>query len=807
MTLQMQVETSKSVRGVAEALDDLAISHGHLSMASKNQPAEIRNVVLNSLQSALLAHSSAQNSSGNERAPVHMPPDLVPNLKGIVKESHDLERQIDIIKSLQFPGMIDREENIKTAHESTFEWLFDAADEGETSLEQTNILQWLETGSKNYWISGKAGSGKSTLMKFFSNHDKTHAALRRWSGHRQLLVASFFFWNAGNDPMQKSQHGLLQTLLCNILKQAPDLIPEVCSSRWESLAFMNEPWRFEELSRILSNLPFQKMESIRFCFFIDGLDEYDGDHFDVINIVKRLSSSLAVKCCFSSRPWNVFEIAYGNNHGFKIRLQDLTRNDIARFAKDKLFEGHDMLQIHVQEDLYRDLVEDIVERSDGVFLWVFLVVRSLRRGMTNRDTVKELQDRLRELPTELEAFFRHIFESTDHVYQKQAARLYRICLVAKCQVSALDLAWFGEDDPNLGLREDAPTLEPSQLVEMSADTVIRVHARCQDLLEFVGANLQFLHRTVRDFLETGDVFVRLRAQAGSNFDPHRYLCLSKLLQIRIKGRLAHTQRPWLQQEKLMQLCDGFLQHARSLDYELDFGTEFGAFIARLLRLVDRGLCSLSYLESQYLGLESSELYHQGWVFVILVYGRISHLLYEDKYHLLDRTRVPFADQISLNPLYFALFYMKSDHRFRLLHHLLESGANLNEKFNGAITIWERYIEGLSFTQREKEMLREAMLEDGGTRLFESNHPLLRELSSEQRSTLEAFRLGGRLEGRPLTDHHSSLSSGQKRNLEDPHEGSEARKKNFWAGTKQLTRKPAQRSLADRISHPQSIRHD
>ena len=348
---------------------------------------------------------------------------------------------------------------------------------------------------------------------------------------------------------------------------------------------MHEPWKFEELSQILSNLPFQKMESFRFCFFIDGLDEYDGDHFDVINIVKRLSSSSAVKCCFSSRPWNIFEIAYGNNDGFKIRLQDLTRNDIARSAKDNLLQGYNMLKIPVQHDLYRDLIEEIVERSNGVFLWVFLVVRSLRRGMTNRDTVKELQDRLRELPTELEAFFRHIFESTDHVYQKQAARLYHICLVAQCQVSALDLAWFADEDPNFGLKEAVPTLESWQLVDLSKDTVIRVHARRQDLLEFVGANLQFLHRTVKDFLQTGDVSTRLRAQAGSSFNPHRYLCLSKLLQIKIKGRLAPAEWSYLQVSRLIELCKGFLQHVSSADEELDFGADLVRIIARLRTMI------------------------------------------------------------------------------------------------------------------------------------------------------------------------------------------------------------------------------
>lgn len=43
---------------------------------------------------------------------------------------------------------------------------------------KTTILDRLRTSTSVYYMSGKAGPGKSTLMKFFIDHSKTVAALR-----------------------------------------------------------------------------------------------------------------------------------------------------------------------------------------------------------------------------------------------------------------------------------------------------------------------------------------------------------------------------------------------------------------------------------------------------------------------------------------------------------------------------------------------------------------------------------------------------------------------------------------------------
>ena len=67
-----------------------------------------------------------------------------------------------------------------------------------------------------------------------------------------------------------------------------------------------DAWALEELSLIVDRLSSKSLASeghqIRFCFFIDGLNDYDGDHRDIIELLRRMSACSDIKICASSRP-------------------------------------------------------------------------------------------------------------------------------------------------------------------------------------------------------------------------------------------------------------------------------------------------------------------------------------------------------------------------------------------------------------------------------------------------------------------------------------------------------------------------
>lgn len=332
-----QTEQSENLHGISGALSKLVENHRRFEICSENQSVVIRRQITEDLQQILTKSGKGEGTAANKLSS-QMLSRIHENLCLLASESKKLQKQIDIFASLQFEGIREREESIKEAHPTTFEWLFEDYDNFSAHGKRLRILDWLERGTGAYWVSGKAGSGKSTLMKFLYDHPKTRAALREWAGDARLSIARFFFWNAGT-VLQKSQLGLLRTLLLHVLTQVPHLIEAICPSRWEERHLASAPWRLNEIKEVFAKLKKQGVGSARFCFFIDGLDEYDGDHFEMIETINDFVTLNSVKICFSSRPWNIFEKVYGENNGLKIELQALTRSDIEKFAEDTLIES------------------------------------------------------------------------------------------------------------------------------------------------------------------------------------------------------------------------------------------------------------------------------------------------------------------------------------------------------------------------------------------------------------------------------------------------------------------------------------
>lgn len=466
-----------------------------------------------------------------------------------------LEQQL--LHSLSFNRMRDRRQQIPMAHKNTFEWIFDQPGQG--SRPGNDLNYWLKQQQGLYWLSGKAGSGKSTLMKFLQNHRQTREALMKWAGDYPLVIAGSYFWNPGV-AMQKSQLGLFQTLMYEILQQCPSLIPSILPNRWRSYTSFGgdlHPWTQQELSEAFDLLGDQETISTKFCFFIDGLDEFDGKHADLIRTVISMSQQPNIKICASSRPWNIFEDAFAIYP--KLFLQDLNRRDIEayvnlEFNQSKQFQ---LLQI-AERSSALSLVSEIVDKSAGVFLWVYLVVQSLLEGLSNADRIEHLQVRLRTLPEDLEDYFGYMLGEGSDLYLTQAAQLFRLVLEAQTPLSLLTLSYFDEQDPEYPFYTKFKALEKRDIQTRCENMRRRLRSRCKGLLEprktadlasilndidllrpespvamGDGMEVDFLHRTVRDFLSTPTASSKLVAKDTEAFNAH--ITLIRALVVRLKG--------------------------------------------------------------------------------------------------------------------------------------------------------------------------------------------------------------------------------------------------------------------------------
>jgi hypothetical protein len=415
------------------------------------------------------------------------------------KEKEKYEREQRVLDSLRFHTMHDRYYNIAEAHRKTFEWVFDP----DSTRCKVTLKDWLVSGTGIYWISGKPGSGKSTFLKYLCDCKRTLDHLRIWAGSDRLATASFYFW-AGGTEMQRSRRGLFQQLLFEILRQCPDFISAMAPEVWpKSGPLTNLQWSESQLETAFRSLRGLTADT-KICFFIDGLDEYTGDQGDrqhLIEVLRTISDIPNIKLCVSSRPWVCFQSAFGTDPRLKLRLEELTVDDIASFARDKLEEIPGFVMFKQETESYVDLVQEIVRRAEGVFLWVFLVVRSLRDGLTNEDNISLLRKRLDELPSDLEHFFKKLIDSVDKIYQRQMAITFQVALRSPGPLSLLT-HWFIDEEDTSWMNQLPPRMEDRGLFEQRMSR--RLYGRYKGLLEVSKMarckRVNFIHRTLRDYL-------------------------------------------------------------------------------------------------------------------------------------------------------------------------------------------------------------------------------------------------------------------------------------------------------------------
>jgi hypothetical protein len=446
-----------------------------------------------------------------------------------------LTLQTRLMRWLQFRMMHVRHDEVHKAHEKTFRWIFHEKRAQEQEQPWSDLVEWLESRSGCYWVNGKAGSGKSTLMKYIVDHPRTRSALWKWASPDILVTASFFFWNSGTT-LQKSHAGLLRSILFEVLEQRQDLIPFAFPDLSQLLSEEHSMNKASapvpaELDKAFLLLTRQKNLPVKLAFLIDGLDEYDGNHTEMASFLKAVAeTSTNVKLLISSRPIPACDIAFSGLP--RLRLQDLTYDDIKLYVQSEIKDHYRMRTLfEFERDKAVLLMLRLIEKAEGVFLWVKLVVQSLTEGLENYDRMSDLLKRLEELPPDIEGLYRRMLQQIPPRYLQQAARLIQIVKQSTLvethhplHFQELTLALEGK----IGYGPE--TISPDQLAEARR----YLSSRCRGLLEVhrsgVCMFVRYMHQTVKEFLSLPDIWTNIETLAsGNNFDPNVSLCKQSLI--------------------------------------------------------------------------------------------------------------------------------------------------------------------------------------------------------------------------------------------------------------------------------------
>ncbi|KAK6332584.1 SH3 and multiple ankyrin repeat domains protein 2 [Orbilia blumenaviensis] len=431
----------------------------------------------------------------------------------------------EFLKMLSFPEMKVRERTVERAYSRTYEWV-------RTSKQYT---QWKSSKNGKLLIKGKAGCGKSTLIK--------HLYSAEMSSGAHPIVCAFFFNNRGS-PFERSVEAMLRTLIHQIVSQSPVVFKSLrgyysdMEATWEEGVGVD--WtkcQLEDMFQITVRLP-----SVTGLIYIDALDE--GEGFIPSETFAFLEESLmggssrypfkGLRICLSSRPdnfinhrtnWTTIDLGEGNSE------------DIAIYITEKLQRTAKMCSSPYinYSDIIPEACERVLQKADGVFLWAKLVLEGLQKAMNRSVSEDELFDILGGFPNGLYDLFASCLRRVDESDRLKMKHILQIVLAAERPLRVGELLDFiktnsyganpqtqlkavSEKGKQSGRAVTIHAVEEEyqwmeiQIQNWSGGLVEVVHWRPVNPREIYsgGGLVQFMHQSVKEFFQEPSI-------SGQNF--------------------------------------------------------------------------------------------------------------------------------------------------------------------------------------------------------------------------------------------------------------------------------------------------
>jgi hypothetical protein len=146
---------------------------------------------------------------------------------------------------------------------------------------------------------------------------------------------------------------------------------------------------------------------------LDGLDECEGDyhrHIDFLEsfLGKAFDGKRIIKICLSSREIPAMRSRLWPN--LRCQIHQFTANDISRYATFMLDKAATRVSAYGLKSDTSKLVIEIVEKAQGVWIWVYLVVGILITDIEEGSDAKELLEEVSRCPPELKDLYVRIIE-------------------------------------------------------------------------------------------------------------------------------------------------------------------------------------------------------------------------------------------------------------------------------------------------------------------------------------------------------------------------------------------------------------
>ena len=387
-----------------------------------------------------------------------------------------------------------RSNQIADSLHGTYEWVFNESYRDRYKMSQIRVkaadsfLEWLSNDQPLFWISGKPGSGKSTLMKFLANHEQTSAMLQQRFQVQNVCIIKFYFWLHGTE-LQRSLRGCLCTILSQILVENPELAMYLLQENADITRKRSvDDWSLSELRSMV----FAALKSTPggFAIFLDGLDEFDSSSHsrELLEIVHGLANTENIKVCVSSRPEASLEATLA--HLPRMQLHYLTFDDMVVTARNRLtLELQNANMPSLSEESVAELAQLVADKAEGLFLWALTAIKSLSSGIHRCDDIHTLHRRLSILPRDMRSLYGQMWkrlQDDQPLYQEESDFYFALREISPCSLLVFTLASNQHlVEKCMSLHAPANTALLSEIAQECRSMQRRIYARTAGLLEVV----------------------------------------------------------------------------------------------------------------------------------------------------------------------------------------------------------------------------------------------------------------------------------------------------------------------------------
>ena len=383
-------------------------------------------------------------------------------------------------------------------------------------------------------------------MKYLTENERTKDLTSRPS-IRTFLI-SYFFYELG-DPQEKAFVSLLYAFLHQLLLEFQD------SNRASSMLIQilkpymtqtrEQPWAQKVLQETLRHIVSKFPVDAGVVLFVDGFDECDGSHADQLDFLRNLvesskGSKLSIKMCIASRA--DVDIQLRLSIYPSLAIHRLTNPDISSYVTKRLKAAWELMASQPDGTTAifdQELIDNVVRKAEGVFLWVNLVVTQLVMAIEAEADSSDLHQQVAKFPEGLEQLYQSIVAKIPKVRLPAAINLLQLVASTHAEKpgGGAETLWEmcnAMKDPLTAVSEKAYFEEgfrgndaPSQMGQCAAMRR-RIQSSCRGLVhcddtsnicdtsDICEAKVTFLHRTCVEYILDTEVFSQMVAKADRN---------------------------------------------------------------------------------------------------------------------------------------------------------------------------------------------------------------------------------------------------------------------------------------------------